>query len=121
MKRCHAMLCPVLEQSRAATTRREKEAVEAQVVQCFKALREFSQQVDWCTAWPLAHILDLIENNQLGGLELEMECVLAVLMTEDDLLEKSKASRSMALRELLSDGEDEKERPGKSGKIRKRL
>ena len=63
---------------------------------------------------------DPIENHQLVGSELEMECVLAVFKTKDDLLEKSKASRGRAVRELVLDGEDEKEKPlvktGKNGK-----
>ena len=50
------------------------------------------------------------------GSELEMECVLAVQKTKDDLLEKSKASRNRSVRELVSDGEDDKEKPDKPEK-----
>ena len=64
-----------------------------------------------------------IENQQLGGSELEMECVLAVLKTKDDLLEKSKASRNRSVRDLVSDWKDDNEKldkPEKSGKKGKR-
>ena len=121
MKRVHAMLCHMLEADMAAESKLDRLYTRSLVVQCLKALHEFAQQGDWRTAWPLTHMPDPIENNQLGGSELEMECVLAVLKTKDDLLEKSKASRSRAVRELVSDGEDEKEKPpGKPGKNWKR-
>ena len=106
----------------AAQSEKEKLYVRALMVQCREALHEFAQQGDWRTAWPLTHMPDTIENQQLVGSELEMECVLAVLKTKDDLLDKTKASRNRSVRELVSDGEDDKEtpdnpeKPGKKGK-----
>ena len=121
MKRIHAILRHILRADMAAESKLDRLYTRALVVQCFKAFHGFAQQGDWPTSWPLKHIPDPIENNQLGGTELEMECVLAVLKTKADLLEKSTASRSRAVREPVSDGEDEKEKaPGKIGKNGKR-
>ena len=79
------------------------------MVQCLKALHEFAQQGDWRTAWPLTHMPDPIENQQLGRSELEMECVLAVLKTKDNHLDKTKASRNRSVKDMVADGEHNKE------------
>ena len=109
MKRVHTMFCHILEADMAAESSQDRLYTRALVVQCLKALHEFSQQGDWHTARPLTHMPDPIDNNHLVGSELEMECVLALLKTKDDILEKSKASSGRAVRENVSDGEDEKE------------
>ena len=67
MKRVHAMFCHILEADMAAQNEKEKLYIRALMVQCLKALHEFTQWVDWRTAWPLTHMPDPIENHQLGG------------------------------------------------------
>ena len=97
MKRFHDMLCDVLQADMAAKSKLDRLNTRDRVVQYLKTLHEFALQGDWRKALPLTHMPDPIEINQLGGSELEMKCVLAVLKTRDDLLEKSKASRSLAV------------------------
>ena len=116
MRRTHAMLCHILEADLAAETRADHLYVRALMVQCLKALHEFAQQGDWRTAWPLTHMPDPVSQNPLGGSELEMECVLAVLKTKDDLKSRTKAARisSKTAIEGLSDHDEEKpEKPDK--------
>ena len=108
MRRTHAMLCHILEADLAAVTRADHLYVRALMVQCLKALHEFAQQGDWRTAWPLTHMPDPVSQNPLGGSELEMECVLAVLKTKDDLKSRTKAARSKTAIEGLSDHDEEK-------------
>ena len=102
------MLCHVLEQSRTATTRREKEAVEAQIVQCFKALHEFAVQADWRTAWPLTHLPDPVDASPPVGTEVEMEVILVALNTREDLKKRSRHARMTELHEHVSGDEEEK-------------
>jgi hypothetical protein len=108
MRRTHAMLCHILEADVAAETRADHLYVRALMVQCLKALHEFAQQGDWRTAWPLTHMPDPITQNPLGGSELEMECVLAVLKTKEDLKARTRSARSKTGIEGLSDNEEEK-------------
>ena len=110
MRRVHAMLCHILEADVAAEALTDHLYVRALMIQCLKALHEFAQQGDWRTAWPLTHMPDPISHNPLGGSELEMGCVLAVLKTKDDLKARSKAARSRTALESVSD--DEEEKPG---------
>ena len=110
------MLCHVLAQSRAATTKREKEAVEAQVDQCLKALHEFAVQADWRTAWPLTHHPDPADTSPLVGTEVEMEVILAALKTREDLKERGRHGRKTELHEHVSGDEEEKPKPFGKGK-----
>ena len=107
MKRCHAMLCHVLELDSRAQTRPERQAVRAQIIQCLKALHEFAGQGDWRTAWPLTHLPDPVEAMPMAGTEVEMECILAALKTTEDLKERSRHSRHRSLHEQVSGDEEE--------------
>ena len=79
------------------------------VLSFMKALHEFAQQGDGRTAWPLTHFPDPIQHNPLGGTEVEMECMLAVLKTKDDLKARSKAAAApRGVREQVSGDEEEK-------------
>ena len=119
IRRVHAMFCHVLEADMAANTREEHLYVRALMIQCMKALHEFSAQGDWRTAWPLTHFPDPVNQNPLGGTELEMECVLAVLKTKDDLRQKARQSREGSGHQA-SNGEEEEEGPKGKGDPKKK-
>ena len=120
MRRVHAMLCHILEADQAAESRDDHMYVRALMVQCLKALHEFAQQGDWRTAWPLTHMPDPIQHSSLGGTEVEMEIVLSVLKTKEDLKARTKAARAKTGAELVSDNEEEKPEKEKAGGRRKK-
>ena len=111
MKRCHEMMCHVLEQSRLATTPKQKRAVEAQIIQCLEALHEFAVQADWRTAWPLTHLPDPVGAAPLVGTEVEMEVILAALKTREDLRMRSREGRRPEMQEQVSGDDEEKPKP----------
>ena len=63
---------------------------------------------------------DPITYNPLGGTEVEMECVLAVLKTKDDLKARSKAAKAKTAAEMVSGDEEEKLEKLKPSKPKKK-
>ena len=85
--------------------------MEAQVIQCLKALHEFAVQADWRTAWPLTHLPDPVDVSPLAGTEVEMEVILAAFKTREDLRERSMHARPKVLQEQMDGDDEEKPRP----------
>ena len=119
MKRCHAMLCHILEQDMVAQSAHQRLAVHAQIIQCLKSLHEFALQGDWRTAWPLTMLPDPVEQSGMAGAEMEMECILASLKTAEDLKERSRHARNKgSMEDHASD--DNEEKPARTPKPKKK-
>ena len=84
IRRADWMMSNVLE----SLDRGETAIARAQVVQCMKALHEFTNFGTWRAAWPMTFMIDPLERYQNGGDEVEMETVLGWLRTKDDLRSK---------------------------------
>ena len=90
--------------------------MEAQVVQCLKALPEFAVQADWRTARPLTHLPDPVDASPLVGTEVEREVILAALETREDLKERSCHGRKAELHEHALGDEEGKPKPYGKGR-----
>ncbi len=117
IRRCHYMLCIILEM----LEKREYDVAQAQTVQCMKCLQEFIKFGSWRAAWELTYLNDPLKVNADGGNEVEMETILAFLRTRDDIHQKSQKATKEAVSE--GEGEDQADRPeagskgaGKAGK-----
>ena len=88
IRRADWMMSNVLE----SLDRGETAIARAQVVQCMKALHEFTNFGTWRAAWPMTFMIDPLERYQNGGDEVEMETVLGWLRTKDDLRSKMQKS-----------------------------
>ena len=99
IKRCDWMMCHVLE----TLEKGKPELARAQLVQCLKALDEFTRHGSWRSAWPLTHMVDPLRRQQHGGTEVETEVILGWLKTQDDL----RAKVLKGTKELVSDGESD--------------
>ena len=101
LKRCHWMLCHILE----SLEKNEPEYARAQVVQCMKALQEFPNTGSWRAAWELTHMVDPLRPQKHGGTEVEMETIMGLLKTRDDLRNKV----HKGVKEMVSDdaGDDD--------------
>ena len=110
IRRVDWMLCNLME----TLDRKEPELCRAQVVQCMKALHEFSNVGSWKTAWPLTHMVDPLRSYTHGGTEVEMETVLSYVRTQDDLKKKVLSGSRRA-----EDGEAEEEDPEAEGETRR--
>ena len=99
MRRVDFMLCQNLESMEQGKTA----YAQGQVVQCMKALHEFSKLGSWRAAWPLTYMVDPFDLDGHGGDDVEMEVIMSCLQTKDDLRSKVAGAR---LEELQSDGHD---------------
>jgi hypothetical protein len=54
-----------------------------------KSIHQYAADGSWKTAWPLTHMADPFVGDRHGGSEREMEAVLALLRTQEDLARKA--------------------------------
>jgi hypothetical protein len=54
-----------------------------------KSIHQYAADGSWKTAWPLTHMADPFVGDRHGGTECEMEAVLALLRTQEDLARKA--------------------------------
>ena len=99
MRRVDFMFCQILESMEQGKTA----YAQGQVVQCMKALHEFSKLGSWRAAWPLTYMVDPFDLDGHGGDDVEMEVIMSYLRTKDDLRSKVAGAR---VEDLQSEGND---------------
>jgi hypothetical protein len=85
MHRVYLMLGEILRLNLAG----EVERSAAQTVQCMKSVHQYAADQCWESAWPITHMPGPFVSDRRGGSDREMEAVLALLRTPEDLARKA--------------------------------
>ncbi len=96
--RCRSMLrvFVMLGEIKALMEQGEALQAEAQLVQCMKAIHSFGLHGNWKLAWGYTHLQDPCAKPTHAGTEVEMEAIVGLLRTQEDLRKKTLSTRQLA-------------------------